>query len=399
MSQIIAINVKEKIASTDFREVVSFNSVYELNFTFDSEWTEFDVRVAVVLWPGGCAEKTFTGTACEMPAVAAPDDCDSVLVGVYSISGEKKIASTFVRLSCLAGAHGMPSHKEAQSLHEQILALVNEKDWSVFEEKVAEGVYTAVSVNQTGLVTKGWKSVEIGEDGQTEPSDDLAVGGVFFLRTGTYYTPYYKSESGLVALTSPAGESSNCALTIGSKTYDGSEEVEVTASDLGLSDVATSGSYSDLTDTPTSISMADVYPVGSVYISTANTSPAAMFGGAWEQITGKFLVSTGTSYSAGSTGGSSTHRHDFKMALPYLNGTVPGDGFTQAFGAYRYSSGSYPLGTQVTTGTTITKTNSVLTESGIVDCNTASVWSSTGDTSATSNIPPYLCVYMWKRTM
>ena len=67
MNQEIAISVKNKIAETDFQEVVSFNSVYRLKFDFDEEWDEYPYRVAVVMWANGVAEKLFTGTECEMP--------------------------------------------------------------------------------------------------------------------------------------------------------------------------------------------------------------------------------------------------------------------------------------------------------------------------------------------
>lgn len=33
----------------------------------------------------------------------------------------------------------------------------------------------------------------------------------------------------------------------------------------------------------------DVYPIGSIYMSTSSTSPASMFGGTWQQITERFL--------------------------------------------------------------------------------------------------------------
>lgn len=64
-----------------------------------------------------------------------------------------------------------------------------------------------------------------------------------------------------------------------------------------------------------------VYPVGSIYMSVNETSPAALFGGTWEQIKGRMLIGTGTpeanddgtspgSYNMalGSKGGSSTQR-------------------------------------------------------------------------------------------
>ena len=45
---------------------------------------------------------------------------------------------------------------------------------------VIESSYSAVTVDAKGRVTAGGKSVEWGTTGQTEPSDDLMVGGLFF---------------------------------------------------------------------------------------------------------------------------------------------------------------------------------------------------------------------------
>lgn len=45
---------------------------------------------------------------------------------------------------------------------------------------VTEGSYSAVTVDKKGRVTAGGKSIEFGTTGQTAPSDDLMVGGLFF---------------------------------------------------------------------------------------------------------------------------------------------------------------------------------------------------------------------------
>ena len=49
-----------------------------------------------------------------------------------------------------------------------------------------------------------------------------------------------------------------------------------------------------------------VYPVGSVYFSTINTSPASVIGGTWSQLTGGMLGLAGSAgvAAAGSDGGS-----------------------------------------------------------------------------------------------
>ena len=46
----------------------------------------------------------------------------------------------------------------------------------------------------------------------------------------------------------------------------------------------------------------DPYPVGSIYQSTARTSPAALFGGTWQEIAqNRVLMGAGSGYTAGST--------------------------------------------------------------------------------------------------
>lgn len=59
----------------------------------------------------------------------------------------------------------------------------------------------------------------------------------------------------------------------------------------------------------TKTSLEQVYPVGSIYMSTISTSPSVLFGfGTWEAIEGgRVLLASGNGYVAGNTGGSATH--------------------------------------------------------------------------------------------
>ena len=58
------------------------------------------------------------------------------------------------------------------------------------------------------------------------------------------------------------------------------------------------------------------YPVGSIYQSTASTSPAALFGGTWEQIASeRVLMGASSSHKAGTT---------VKAGLPNITGTANG---------------------------------------------------------------------------
>ena len=60
----------------------------------------------------------------------------------------------------------------------------------------------------------------------------------------------------------------------------------------------------------TGIQIDNIYPVGSIYMSVNSTNPGSLFGGTWEQIEGKFLLACDSTYTAGSTGGNSSHTHE-----------------------------------------------------------------------------------------
>ena len=61
----------------------------------------------------------------------------------------------------------------------------------------------------------------------------------------------------------------------------------------------------------------NLYPVGSIYQSTAPTSPAALFGGTWEQIASeRVLMGASSSHAAGTT---------VKAGLPNITGSFVAD--------------------------------------------------------------------------
>lgn len=119
-----------------------------------------------------------------------------------------------------------------------------------------------------------------------------------------------------------------------------------------------------------------VYPVGSIYMSVNNTNPATLFGfGTWEQIKDTFLLSAGDTYTAGDTGGEATHT--------LTTDEMPSH--SHAIYGWGYSSGNETSAAQKFSG--INRTNEYLK-----DTKTA------GSGAAHNNMPPYLVVYMWKRT-
>ena len=132
-----------------------------------------------------------------------------------------------------------------------------------------------------------------------------------------------------------------------------------------------------------------IYPVGSIYLSVAAASPAALFGGTWERIKDKFLLSAGDTYAAGATGGEASHTLS-EDELPVLSGNITMHGSTigtNISGASGVFSPLVPIGDFGYFGNTNSDANSYST-----------VGFSAGSGAAHNNMPPYLAVYIWKRT-
>ena len=317
--QTITIRVNGKRAETDFGDLVSFNeNSYRLHFEFDSEWDSYSNRVAVVLWAGGCREKLFTGTECDMPAVSSPD-CDTALVGVYSADGAgKRIASSFVRLRCLAGAYCEPEEAPQKTLHEQILDLLNEYDFSALEEKVTPGSYSAVDVNAYGFVTGGKQIVEVGGVGQTQPSASLADGGIFFRKEEDGFTLCYYEDGSLVPITGIGGGEGGAVSSVNGQTG----AVTISKYDLGLADVAISGSYNDLEDLPAPAAVTSVNgQTGAVTISKNDLGLADVaLSGSYNDLEDLPAPAAVTSVN-GQTGAVTISKNDLGLADVALSGS------------------------------------------------------------------------------
>ena len=124
-------------------------------------------------------------------------------------------------------------------------------------------------------------------------------------------------------------------------------------------------------------------------MSTKDSSPANFLGGTWERITDRFLLGAGSSYSVNATGGEKEHRlttdempshtHTLNAATAIASG---GSTIMLTVGA----SGSNVIGSRVS-------------RSGYSFSSTSSLSANNyGGGSAHNNMPPYLAVYIWKRT-
>lgn len=117
-----------------------------------------------------------------------------------------------------------------------------------------------------------------------------------------------------------------------------------------------------------------VYPVGAIYLSTVAADPATLFGfGTWERVKDVFLLAAGDTYAAGATGGEATHTLT-EDEMPSHRHQITS----------RTEAGSY-YGYAVTSNNTSSTIGAIITQAA-------------GGGGAHNNMPPYLAVYMWRRT-
>ena len=138
-----------------------------------------------------------------------------------------------------------------------------------------------------------------------------------------------------------------------------------------------------------------IYPVGAIYISYSSTSPATLFGGTWTQISGRFLVASGSaSYSYVNTSGTST-----TGTVTFSGTNTGGSPRVQLTNDYmpKHSHGLPYRKCGSITGT------DWRTDPGSVDGYAGSSQTAGGGSYPSgygapfNQLPPYLVVYMWRR--
>lgn len=117
-----------------------------------------------------------------------------------------------------------------------------------------------------------------------------------------------------------------------------------------------------------------IYPVGSIYLAVNNISPQILYGGTWEQLKDTFLLACGDTYKNGDTGGESEHKLT-TSEIPSHQHTVSAGNNPTTTSDYDHVASAYGGGTPKNLNT-----------------------SSTGTGEAHNNMPPYLAIYVWKRT-
>ena len=130
-----------------------------------------------------------------------------------------------------------------------------------------------------------------------------------------------------------------------------------------------------------------VYPIGSIYINTTSANPKDIFGfGTWEKIDDVFLFGTSDAAQLGNTGGSATHTHTTGNHTLTI-AEMPSHDHAARYGSTIDGDG---------TGYRFSNTNG--TNRAIIENEGGGQAHNHGDTGSSSNMPPYLIVFMWKRT-
>ena len=144
----------------------------------------------------------------------------------------------------------------------------------------------------------------------------------------------------------------------GIKIYDGND----VNPEVNISFPNKSGTFALTSDIPNGILTTDniksniinlIYPVGSIYMSVNNVSPASFLGGTWEALKDRFLIGAGNTYSVNSTGGSTTSSYTLTSAnIPAhshsytVSGSTSAKTVTAAVGGQDFSVSGYTGYTQ-----------------------------------------------------
>lgn len=242
-------------------------------------------------------------------------------------------------------------------------------------------------------ITRTINGKELSEDIILTANDvgsDISGSAEYALSEAKAYT-----DGEIANLIGSAPETKNTLEELAIAIEENEEVVDILNTAIGnkapISHTHTSSEITDLF----SVIFEKFYPVGSIYFSTVSTNPKTLFGfGTWTQIKDVFLLAAGSTYSAGATGGSSTHSHRYGMILAAYCGALVGEGSANV-GVLKNGTGS-AAGLSTQSGDATNTINGSFTTSSKSTSTTH--YKSTASTSSTSTLPPYLVVYVWKRT-
>ena len=135
-----------------------------------------------------------------------------------------------------------------------------------------------------------------------------------------------------------------------------------------------------------------IYPVGSIYISTTEEGPQALFGGEWERIEDRFLLAAGSKYEV------DTESEDGVSSKVTVN--IPAHKHLTPL----VKSGDYLGFWTGGSSTNLSRSNRIVSlGSSYTNSASATTYYTTEDGACSTSVtvpptlPPYLAVFVWKR--
>lgn len=286
--------------------------------------------------------------------------------------------------------------------------------------------YSAATQSADGLMSAADKTkldgIDTGATKNTASSTTPKAAGTASVGSETAYARGDHVHAAQTTVSGNAGSATKLAtarnFTIGktAKSFNGTAAVSWTLDEIGsnvyVGTSAPSDADVDVWIDPTgSVNLSalwnSIYPVGAIYMSVSSTNPGTLFPGTtWTALQDRFLVGAGNSYAVNATGGHKdlqSHTH----SIPALSGTAAASTHTHTVTT---KTTTYAQGSQSSwrclswPGTNADYSQTVTTNNGTADGSHTHSVTTTANTSGSTgagnggNLPPYLAVYMWKRT-
>ena len=355
----IYIKVNENGTLHTFDSTVSDSVKYEtVKFDFPNSWegcTKTAVfrgenrKLSVILNSGG---DLCTGEdECYIPyeVIRSPE----FTVSVFGILGNSRITTTpaVIRVIQSGYGEGVEPANPTPDEYEQLISLANQT------KEIAESVRLDAD---SGAFN--------GKDGYTP---QLGVDYITIDQNTEYIFDGGDADQSIPTVIAVDDEfSKNSSDAIANKTV--TAKFESTDNDISAINEIISGMWSK------------IYPIGSIYISAASTSPSSLFGGTWERIKDRFLLAAGDTYTLGATGGEYEHT--------LTANEMP----THRHPMYAYSASA----SETASGSDYVGDRAVLLE--YTSESRKTYWqqlfqAETGGNKPHNNMPPYLAVYVWQR--
>ena len=274
----------------------------------------------------------------------------------------------------------------------------------------AEGDKNIIPANNDGLsglasIAKGFPpitQVPLAQGGQPPQRQDF--NGIFNLFSQFLL---YAQNGGVYAYNNTLDYQPPCIISYDGEFYSCVAENGPSTS-AGVQEPTIEQYWKKLIPEISSASIVDmVYPVGSIYMSTASTNPGTLFPGTtWEAYAqGRVLIGAGTgtdsrserkTFAAGSTGGEYNHQLTVgELATHGHSASSSSSGaHTHTYKSRNMTGLNWDQGDGVTS---VSGSKAITIPSAGTHTHTITV-NSAGSSTAHNNIQPYISVYIWRRT-